>query len=203
MDLSQAKAKWLLVTVPHSGTRHVYHAFSDAGAITCDVSFRGRFDTGGRPILRWGHFYSGNDQRLAREVERDQRKNFVVLRDPLSTLASHYLDNDPIGVKKTHLGGSWNQFYTFSNKYTFKYFNIERDGLEAIAEWADFPLDLETKHYSRGLYPLKEAVLNKDIKTYKELMDDERGNELLTFFYSQSRKLWPLYEKNGYEIWWE
>jgi hypothetical protein len=195
------KADWLMLTVPHSGTRYVYGAFNDAGAVSYQYKFRGKFDAGGRPILRWGHFWSDREEPLREACDQIENR-FVVLRNPINTLASHYLDPEPIGVKKTHLGGSWQQLIDFSKEYKFKYFNLERDGLDAISEWAGITLDPKSHAYSRGRYPLKDAIEDKDLDRVLELLDDERGKELLNYFYLYGKSLWPLYEANGYDIWW-
>lgn len=189
-----------MVTVPHSGTRYVFNAFKRSGAVCYQYKYRGKIDKEAEYILRWGHFAPGYEGALNRAATEYKDNLFVVLRDPISTLATHYLDPEPLSIKKGRLQNAYNQLFAFDRKYSVKYFNLERDGLSGISEWSGLKLEEPPTRHSKGDYPLKEAIKAEDRRKVEELMGD---TDLFPWFLEAAKPLWSLYSREGYDIWWD
>lgn len=199
--------KYLLWTVPHSGTRFTWTAFERAG-LRCVHGYRQHMLDKQRPDFIWCHIDThkilGECAALALKVP----KEFLVVRDPIMTWASwmyeplRHTDNPDfyVGAAMFTLEDHWRaQNMLVKSRDDLYIHRIEHDSLEDLGQWAGLELTGHNRRFASGKHPLKQAILNKDEEAIEEALD---GTGAWKRFKRDAELYGDFYSSLGYNLWW-
>jgi len=193
-------------TVPHSGTRYIRDSISEEGYSV--VKVRGPHPE--ETDLIWGHFDSTNEDWMVRiQPLFPDLRHFVVVRNPIHTLCTHYADtNSILGVSnkvrdrgRDEIIGRMYRFYTIQDAYIKQYspyIHRVEDPIASLGDWLGIGLKGTGGRYSRP-NELREAVNSRDVDQCFQIA----GPVWEWFVQECSDRIAPLYrDKLGYDYWW-
>lgn len=197
-----ASPEYMMMTVPHSGTRYVLTAFERAGLVASHTSRKVGIARE-QPDLLWYHVSVEAWERM-KEVPG---KRLMVVRDPSMTWVTwmfNQLSADDVdyhmGIKMNKLIDHYaSQKYILENDDSWHIHRVDKDSIADLSEWAGIELPEHANRYSRGMSPLKKAVEARDEEQIEEIL---QGAGAWKRFKRQRKAYADLYEKLGYDLWW-
>lgn len=202
-------ARWLLTTVPHSGTRFFFRAVKAGTRGTQIHTYysRSAYASVSGPLFLWGHFEYKLKDTLWKVAEEAEYR-IVTLRSPEMILGTHYLQLDckcprtriqRTEQKKTALRHYWILQEEYIKTFDPIVFPIERLDFEDAGIKIEATLREPRTRYGHE-YPLKEALKARDEHRIEEIIEDV---ELWSWFKQYATPTFEkIYREYGYDLWW-
>lgn len=200
------KPRWSMSTVPHSGTRYICDSILRAGysvpEVIADAAWKGD--------LMWSHFDEAH-KRWTETVRKNwpNLQHFVVVRNPIHTLCSHYKvpceSHHAYARLRDDIIKNLGLYYRVQDGYIKRfnpYIHRVEDPIASLGDWLAVDLGGDGERFSRpnpSRDDLREAVNARDVDRCFQIA----GPVFEWFIQELSPRIAPLYrDKLGYDFWW-
>jgi hypothetical protein len=195
-------------TTPHSGTRYVRDAFVNAGYKEVSTRSVKAYNLESYPLM-WGHFDAYHDAWMDKvEKIMPDTRHFVVVRDPIKTLCTHFHNNTRLKAEKhvrknNIIVNNLDLYRRVQEGYIARfdpYIHRVEDPITSLGDWAGVELKDDGNRHSRP-NDLREAVEARDLDKVADIIN--YGTLFEWFVTTHSANIAPLYrDQLGYDFWW-